>query len=439
MKVQIAVIKLVLRTNKVLSDGSHPIMLRVSFNGMKEKSTGYSCPLNQWDKKNECIKKGYPNYTQINLQLRKFKNEAIEKRDRFIALGEDYTPQMILSKGEEKKVVRNDVWGLIEAYIHDRAIEGGTKYQWIAMYGHLLKFVGKKSILINEIDSGLVRRFAKYLEGFLSSATIRKYLTKLKALCTYCEGKGIINEEPFKDWKFWKEYKDGKNELYINGKTMDLMIELFIDSIIIRKSNDNWTYRDGVIEELLDIKSDLYARYLFIIGYYLCGLAPLDVSLLEKSSIKSVSIADSFYYAIDGLRTKTKQPFKIRLPQNTLLSNVLIRTMLMFNEGKYFLPTMNGFRGDNYKARVSSVYTHNTEKLLDWFREINEIIAKRNYEGNSYEFIDLNCRYYAYRHSYIMAEIQKPNVNLLKLATQTGKSVATLHQYLALLNDVNLV
>lgn len=57
MKVSIAVIKLVLRTNKVLADGSHPIMLRVSFNGMKERSSGYSCTLKYWDKKNECVKK----------------------------------------------------------------------------------------------------------------------------------------------------------------------------------------------------------------------------------------------------------------------------------------------------------------------------------------------------------------------------------------------
>ena len=38
MKVSIAVIKLVLRTNKLLSDGTHPIMLRCSFNGMIEVS-----------------------------------------------------------------------------------------------------------------------------------------------------------------------------------------------------------------------------------------------------------------------------------------------------------------------------------------------------------------------------------------------------------------
>ena len=42
MKVSIAVIKLVLRTNKTLADGSHPIMLRVSFNCMKERVVMYT-------------------------------------------------------------------------------------------------------------------------------------------------------------------------------------------------------------------------------------------------------------------------------------------------------------------------------------------------------------------------------------------------------------
>ena len=51
MKATIAIIRLVLRTNKVLSTGEHPIMLRCSFHGMKEVSTGYSCSIKYWDKK----------------------------------------------------------------------------------------------------------------------------------------------------------------------------------------------------------------------------------------------------------------------------------------------------------------------------------------------------------------------------------------------------
>ena len=78
MKVSIAVIKLVLRTNKTLADGSHPIMLRVSFNGMKERSSGYSCTEKYWSKKDECVKKGFPNYAIINHEIQKMKNEACQ-------------------------------------------------------------------------------------------------------------------------------------------------------------------------------------------------------------------------------------------------------------------------------------------------------------------------------------------------------------------------
>ena len=53
--------------------------------------------------------------------------------------------------------------------------------------------------------------------------------------------------------------------------------------------------------------------------------------------------------------------------------------------------------------------------------------------------IDLSARYYSYRHSYIMSKIQQPNVNLLKIATETGKAVTTLHQYLTYLRDLDLV
>ena len=66
MKVHQAVIRLYLKTSKVLSDGSSPILLRVSFNGFKEVSTHYSCDARHWDKKREEVKRGYPNFLMVN-------------------------------------------------------------------------------------------------------------------------------------------------------------------------------------------------------------------------------------------------------------------------------------------------------------------------------------------------------------------------------------
>ena len=59
MKVEKATIKLVLRTNKVLSNGNHPIMIRVNWGGKRaEKSTGYSCKKAHWNEKTGLLKEG---------------------------------------------------------------------------------------------------------------------------------------------------------------------------------------------------------------------------------------------------------------------------------------------------------------------------------------------------------------------------------------------
>ena len=110
------------------------------------------------------------------------------------------------------------------------------------------------------------------------------------------------------------------------------------------------------------------------------------------------------------------------------------------NSGEYFLPTLNGYDGKDIRKRINNVYSYHGEHLVEWFRVCNEEIISHNVEENdNIPLIDLSARYYSYRHSYIMSEIQSSNVNLLKIATETGKSVKTLHQYVSLLNDEDLV
>ena len=72
MKVSMARIRLFLKEGKTLADGTHPIMLMCSFNGKCTRSTGYSCSLRFWDKKGECVKKGYPNFVMINHAIASF-------------------------------------------------------------------------------------------------------------------------------------------------------------------------------------------------------------------------------------------------------------------------------------------------------------------------------------------------------------------------------
>ena len=440
MKVSVARIRLYLKEGKTLADGSHPIMLMCSFNGRKEVSTGYSCTTKYWDKKSECIKRGYSNFVIINQTLKQMKDEAISKRDKYIASGELYTPSMILAKDDVRNAVTNDFCGLIERYIDEKGLEDKTIEKWRIIKRNVIQYCGRKDLLINEIDEAFCRRYCRWLENErkLSDGSIRSYLAKVGAICHYAISKGLMSEHPFKSWKYHKDYRDSKNELYIHSRTLDVMMEMFLNECIERDGN-RWRYREGVIEQLLDIHSELYSHYLYAAGYYLCGISPVDLSLYKKKDIRVRDVNGKSYYYFNGHREKTSMEYRFYIPQGTTESNVMIRTMLMFVQGEYFLPTLCGYVGKDVKKRINNVYSYHSEHLVNWFQRVNEEIVRRNVAGDNIELIDLECRYYSYRHSRIMAEIQKPNVNLLKIATITGKSIKTIHQYLTLLGENDLV
>lgn len=406
---------------------------------MKERSTGYSCTVRYWDKVNECVKKGYPNFVMVNQELRRMKDEAIRKRDSFIASGEVYSPSMILEKEELRNVYTNDFSSLIQRYINEKGLEAKTIEKWNIVKRSVIKFAGR-DILVNEVNEAFCRRYCRWLEGNgLMSGSIKSYMGKVVALLHYAVSLGLIDKYPLDGWKYHKDYRESKSELYIHARTIDFMMDVLLDEMVIR-DGELFSYRDGVIESLTDIHSSIYAHYLYMVGIWMKGIAPVDISFLRKRDIKVVEIKGKSYYAIDGHRSKTGMLYKVRVLKDCVESQVLINTMLMFSSGEYFLPTLEGYIGKDIRKRVNNVYSYHSSHLVEWFMLINEKIVSWNVENSdTIPLIDLDCRYYSYRHSFIMKEIQKPTVNLLALAQTVGKSATTLHQYISLLGEVDLV
>lgn len=441
MKVSMARIRLFLKEGKTLSDGTNPIMLMVAFNGKCTRSTGYSCTPRFWDKTSECVKRGFANYAVINYEIQRMKNECIARRAEYERLQQPYTAEMIISSKKILSATTNDLKSVIQRYIDDKGLEPRTIEKWWIVYRNVTKYYGRE-VIVNEIDEAFCRKYGRWMESNgLSHGSIRSYLAKIGAICHYAIGKGLMSEHPFKSWAYHKDYRDSKNELYIHSRTLDIMMEMFLDEVIERDGS-RWRYRENAVEQLMDIHSELYGHYLYMIGIWMKGIAPVDISMLKRSDIKVVQIKNINCYAIDGRRSKTGMQYKIRIPQNCVESNVLIRTMLMFGQGEYFLPTLNGYNGKDVKKRINNVYTYHGEHLVKWFQKVNEEIARRNVMNDHKDdipLIDLECRYYSYRHSFIMKEIQKPTVNLLALAQTVGKSATTLHQYISLLGDVDLI
>src|SRR5205085_9879247 len=70
-------IKVILFTLKTLSNGKHPVMLRIiKDRKIKYISVGFSCEENMWDKKEEAPKKKHPLYKELVLLIQKKKLDA---------------------------------------------------------------------------------------------------------------------------------------------------------------------------------------------------------------------------------------------------------------------------------------------------------------------------------------------------------------------------
>lgn len=432
MKVSSATIKLLLRTSKVLADGSNPIYLRVSFNGMKEVSTGYSCIPRFWDKRNEMIKKGFPNFASINAVIQKMKNDAIERKNKFELKGIAYTPSMILEKEVVFQPSDDDFKGLMDKYTV--SLSPTTRKVWKSFYNSFISY--KKIEKIQEVTLEVVKGYAKHLEDSgMKESTIKMTLSKLAALCKFAVEEGIVRDNPFKRFNLNKKYKTSSKSVYIHYRSIEVMKEMFLADVI-DVNGKMWTYKDGAIEKLTDRTSDLFARYFWLCGLLFQGLAPVDLCQLKIADLEVKDIDGESYYCWDGKRQKTKMAVKIRIKAHTMYSNVMIKTFLMTRKG-YLLPILDGVKDDKlviYK-KVSNWLSNHISKFREWIKVVNAEIIQRNVTNkDDIPLIPEDVSYYSYRHSYAQMYLSKGG-SPLALATLLGRSVDTISTYIKELEE----
>lgn len=436
-KVSSAVIKLVLRLDKVLSDGSNPIMLRCQFNGRKQVSTGCSCIPRYWDAKREVVKKGYVNAPVINAMIQKMKQEAIDRRNQFELDGVIYTPEMVLRPKQVLSVVEaNRVSILIDRYTS--SLSPTTCKVWKSFWNSFKDYVGNENITINEISLETIKGYARHLEDSgLKSGSILMYITKLSAICKYAIEEGVINENPFKRWNFCKKYKADANMLFIHQDSMEVLKEMLLERLIIR-DGDTYTYIDEGLKDFVDRKSDLFVLAFYLFGYTAFGLSPIDLCQLKVKDMKVEDVNGINYYCWKTSRQKTGVDVKVMISQDRFFDNVIFRTMLMFHRGEYLLPILDGVEKDHLKIykKVSNWLSNHSDQLKEWFRLANERIAKMNVDnGSSIHFIDVNCTFYSYRSSFAMALVQNGG-NLVQLCSMLGRGInASLKSYVKLLKQ----
>lgn len=437
MKTSQATINFYLKTSKKLSDGSHPIMLRVCFKGFKDVSTHYSCTLRHWDKKNQCIKKGYPNFVIANYELNKLKSSIIARRDEYIRLGIDYTPAMLLKADTSKGVTSNVVESLIRSYIVEKELRGSTVTGWKSTINIINEF--HPSLIISEVDEGWCKRYANWLrsERGLSEGSTRTRLGHIAAIYRYACGKGLcdMGRYPFRDWSYTQKFKLAQKIQFIHRDAIDIMKDYFLSKVISIDGERFGYIDDGYI----DYQNRLFVIYFWLLGYLLQGLSPIDICLLKKSDFVVKNVNGEDWWCIDTKRQKTSVSVKVRVKKDSIYSQVMIGRLMM-TPGEWFLPIMHGLSTDiddvKAKTRVRSIFSYwLNPKLKDWWHELNDVIIKKNVEeGLSIPLIDEGCTFYSYRHSFSQTYLQSGG-NVLSLATLLGRSINSISTYVQQLSE----
>ena len=199
--------------SKTLSNGEHPIMLRVCKGGKKKYiSLGISVNPKFWDFEKNKPKRNCPNREQlikvINEQEQKYAEQILE----FSVEKREYTPTTLIEAIVPVQKART-VGELFNEYIAQLKDEGRLGYALSVQQvcNSLLKYKGHLDIYFSEIDVNWLKAYESWLRCCkLTDNTIGIRFRTLRAVYNLALAEGLVKADcyPFKKYKVSKLHKE---------------------------------------------------------------------------------------------------------------------------------------------------------------------------------------------------------------------------------------
>ena len=169
-------IAIVYYTYKTYSDGTHPIMIRITANRKARYiTTGYSVKEENWDEKNNCLyvsrtkttpgKKALSNAKAINADIDIKLNEVIRVKQQVSLTDGTQTSQYIKDKATNKYNASSDFMVYCKK-VSDHLIERNkinTSQNFISVLKRLQGFVKTSSLLFTDITVDFLNQYDTYL------------------------------------------------------------------------------------------------------------------------------------------------------------------------------------------------------------------------------------------------------------------------------------
>ncbi|HKC69274.1 MAG TPA: site-specific integrase [Bacteroidia bacterium] len=357
-----ASIKVVLFTSKTLSNGEHPILLRVIQNRkISYISIGASSTKSLWDEQNNLPKKKHPLYKQLLVLI---DAKRIEANKLQIELETD---NVDLSAKEIKRKLKRTTNSKSVFKYFDETIKRLEKLNRIgyanvfkSTKNSLVSFWRKDELEFSEITPSFLSKYEEnFLERGVSLNSIFVFMRTLKTLLNYARKENIIKEgyNPFKEISFTKYRRVKTKKRAITKEQIKQIAALQLQA-----------------ETRL-----FHARNYFLYSFYNRGINFIDMAFLKWKDIKK----DRLTY----IRRKTKEQFTIGMLEPAIDILNYYKEIYYDGEDSYVFPILNS--------------THKTAKSIDYrIDRMLKIVNKDLKDIAALAGIDEKLTTYVARHSY---------------------------------------
>lgn len=348
-----ASVKLKFKTDKTLSDGSHPIVVQVIHDRKRKVFyLGHSATKLQWDIKNNRPNTKHPDHKLIKSRI---KNALLQVKG-IIADFENKHQSFSLDDIEKKfrfNVSTEKFDGYVDELISNLESEGKIGNARVYKYtkNAFNTFLKNKSIRLTEIDYKTIKAFESHLLKIgnkVNSASVN--LRTLRAIINKAIKDGVIEESayPFKNITI-KSEKTRKRA--VNKDVIKVVEELDVS-----KEDNLQLYRD-----------------LFMYSFYNRGMNLVDMAYLKVNNIQNGRI--------NYTRRKTGQQLSIKITNKA--KEIIDRYSDLGNPNSYIFPIINR-KGKEYLDYRNAMRLMN-KKL----KKISEILE-----------LDVPLTTYVTRHSW---------------------------------------
>jgi site-specific recombinase XerD len=375
--------------SKTLSNGEHPLMLRICKDG-KKKYQSLKITINPrfWDFEKERPRRNCPNkeYIEnvISTNLYKFNKQIIELKSE----GKEYSAQTLIAK-ENRKNQQKTVGDFYKDLLNEMEQMGqyGNWRFYKSSFNSVTEFTnGKMDFLFSEIDLSWLNSYEQWLKkrgnkGTTISVQFRTLRAVYNKAIQSLSAKKV--NYPFDDFKLNK-FDTSTNKRAISKDDIAKIVNL----------------------ELTDSRL-IFARDIFVFSY-LCG----GINFVDIANLKAENLIDG---RLSYYRQKTHKTINITL----------------LNEAREILKRYSESRLDNYLFPILDINSHITPKQKQHrIHNLTFQIDTRLKQIAELCGIKTNLTTYVARHSFATV-LKKSGVNVALISEALGHSdLATTQIYL---------